>query len=189
MNFSSQYYSPPQSDNPTLHFNYSQEHLGGPSRSWEDTSSSYLNREYEYGPYRQTSAAYSQGNFSSSSSSSSRNSYDSLPETHYFAEQNKRAETTERVREMNNIPRNVPVNLNALPDAPPGVRPTQKLASLVQLAIVGAPNHQLSLREIYAAIEERFTYFRTGDKKWQVRNLYPIHLEQSIDRRIGYELV
>lgn len=93
-------------------------------------------------------------------------SYDSLPETeigHY-----QRQETIEAVRRLNNIPPGVPVNLHALPDPPPGVRPSQTLASLVQLAIVGSPNLQLCLRDIYTAIEDRFPYFRTGEKKWQV---------------------
>lgn len=184
MSFSSQYFSSPQDDSP-LNFSYPpQTYVGGQSHSWDDSrSSSYQlsNHEYELDqsyPYRQSAGVYSQGNFSSASSSSSgRNSYDSLPDTRYVDERrNRREETVRRIRELHNIPDGVPVNLNALPDPPHGERPIQKLATLVQLAIVGAPDHRLSLRDIYKAIEERFLFFRTGETKWQVCRLSFIFL-------------
>ncbi|KIK56832.1 hypothetical protein GYMLUDRAFT_173922, partial [Collybiopsis luxurians FD-317 M1] len=55
-------------------------------------------------------------------------------------------------------------------DPAPGQKPSAMLTTLIQLSIVGSPNHRLSLREIYHSIEQRFEFFKNNpDKKWQVR--------------------
>ncbi|KIK54509.1 hypothetical protein GYMLUDRAFT_249441 [Collybiopsis luxurians FD-317 M1] len=74
----------------------------------------------------------------------------------------------EILRRINNFPADVAVNLNTLNDPLPGQGPSVTLATLVQLAIAGSPNHMLSLREICHAIEERFEFYkRSPNKKWQ----------------------
>ncbi|KAJ3745173.1 hypothetical protein DFH05DRAFT_1492655 [Lentinula detonsa] len=65
------------------------------------------------------------------------------------------------------IPPGTPINLNVLPTPPPGERPAATLETLVQLAIYGSPRGKLTLQEIYAAIEDRFEYFKTTDQKWK----------------------
>ncbi|KZT02565.1 winged helix DNA-binding domain-containing protein, partial [Laetiporus sulphureus 93-53] len=61
------------------------------------------------------------------------------------------------------------VNLYALPDPPPGERPNYPLPTLIKLAIFGSPRKRLTLQEIYAALQERFEWFRDNvhDKSWQ----------------------
>lgn len=77
------------------------------------------------------------------------------------------------MRAQLNIPRNRTVDLHALPDPPDGGRPTQPLAILMKLAIYGSPQQKLTLREIYAALENRFEWFRqnTHDQSWKVRHV------------------
>ncbi|KAJ3930854.1 MAG: hypothetical protein NXY57DRAFT_1039670 [Lentinula lateritia] len=65
------------------------------------------------------------------------------------------------------IPAGMPINLNFLPDPPPGERPAAPLETLTQLAIYGSPRGKLTLQEIYSAIEERFEYYRTTDRRWK----------------------
>lgn len=64
------------------------------------------------------------------------------------------------------------VDLWCLPDPPPGERPSQPLGILIKLAIYGSAHQKLTLREIYAALEERFEWFRnnTEDSAWKVRS-------------------
>ncbi len=63
----------------------------------------------------------------------------------------------------------MPLNLWSLPSEPfPGKPP--KISELIKLAIWGSPCHCLTLREIFAAIEERYpSYKQATDKPWQVR--------------------
>lgn len=74
------------------------------------------------------------------------------------------------LRTQLNIPPGQPVNLDALPDPPPGERPSQALPVLIKLAIYGSERKKLTLMEIYKAIETRFPYYRDmADKKpWRV---------------------
>ena len=62
----------------------------------------------------------------------------------------------------------MPLNLWSLPNEPfPGKPP--KISELIKLAIWGSPYHSLTLREIFAAIEERYpSYKQAADKPWQV---------------------
>ncbi|KAH7911365.1 hypothetical protein BJ138DRAFT_981150, partial [Hygrophoropsis aurantiaca] len=62
-----------------------------------------------------------------------------------------------------------PVNLSSLPDPPLGEKPNQPLPTLIKLAIYGSPRKQLTLQEIYTAIESRFEWFRLrrNDKAWR----------------------
>ncbi|KAJ4466753.1 hypothetical protein J3R30DRAFT_2214172 [Lentinula aciculospora] len=65
------------------------------------------------------------------------------------------------------IPPELPINLSILPDPVPGERPAVPLEALVQLAIYGSSRGKLTLQEIYSAIEDRFEYFRSTDRKWR----------------------
>ncbi|KAF9007413.1 hypothetical protein BDQ17DRAFT_1324012 [Cyathus striatus] len=64
------------------------------------------------------------------------------------------------LRQKLSLPAHSEVNLNSLPDPPPGKRPSQSLPFLVMLAIHGSPRKMLTLQEIYKAIEYRFEWYR-----------------------------
>lgn len=63
-----------------------------------------------------------------------------------------------------------PINLWSLPDPEPGARPPHSYPLLVRLAIYGSPNKRMTLKEIYAAIEERFEWYKKQPKNapWRV---------------------
>lgn len=73
------------------------------------------------------------------------------------------------LRETLRIPPYKEVNLSALPDPPEGEKPNQPYPILIKLAIYGSPNKQLTLQEIYAALEDRFQWFkvRRNEKAWK----------------------
>jgi hypothetical protein len=74
------------------------------------------------------------------------------------------------LRETLRIPSYKEVNLSALPDPPEGEKPNQPYPILIKLAIYGSPNKQLTLQEIYTALENRFQWFkvRRNEKAWKV---------------------
>ncbi|KAG1738411.1 uncharacterized protein EDB91DRAFT_458649 [Suillus paluster] len=73
------------------------------------------------------------------------------------------------LRETLNIPPYTDVNLWALPDPPEGEKPNQPYPVLIKLAIYGSPNKQLTLQDIYTALETRFKWFkdRRDEKAWK----------------------
>lgn len=76
------------------------------------------------------------------------------------------------LRETLRIPSYQDVNLWALPDPPEGEKPNQPYPILIKLAIYGSRNKQLTLQEIYTALEDRFQWFRERkrEKAWKVRS-------------------
>jgi hypothetical protein len=77
----------------------------------------------------------------------------------------------EILRVQLNLPPGSPVNLDALQDpANPGDRPIPSLPMLVKVAIYGSPRQQMTLQEIFGALEYRFLYFRERrhEKAWKV---------------------
>ena len=87
------------------------------------------------------------------------------------------------LREQLRLDPDAPVNLHSLPDPPQGQRPTHPLPLLTKLAIYGSPRNMLTLQEIYAAIEDRFEWYRlnSDDKAWKVRPPCPTDRYPSID--------
>lgn len=178
--YSSEYYHMPPYAAPMADPNYPPQQMPEPSQHWESSGSTsqYLELPYDPPPtqprshYRET--AYLSG---SASSSSSRNSYESLPDTFSRMEKgyqsNKyqrdmdahRMATLEFLRRTYNIPEGVPVNLDALPDAD---NRSTKLATLVHLAIAGSPNLRMSSRDIRSAIVNRYPIYGEGNQKWRV---------------------
>lgn len=73
------------------------------------------------------------------------------------------------LRQTLHIPPYKEVNLSALPDPPEGEKPNQPYPILIKLAIYGSPNKQLTLQEIYTALEDRFEWFkvRRNEKAWK----------------------
>ncbi|KAF4596636.1 forkhead box protein [Pleurotus pulmonarius] len=64
------------------------------------------------------------------------------------------------LRSQLNIGPGEAVNLWSLPDPPAGQKPPQPLPVLIKLAIYGNSRKRLTLQEIYAALEQRFEWFR-----------------------------
>jgi hypothetical protein len=62
------------------------------------------------------------------------------------------------------------VSLNSLVDPSNGEKPGYPYPTLIKLAIYGSPNKRLTLQEIYAALIDRFQWFRehADDTAWQV---------------------
>lgn len=86
------------------------------------------------------------------------------------------------LRQRLHIPPGLPVDLSSIPDPTHGERPTQKLQHLVELAIFGSPRKKLALQDIYAALANRFTWYRENqhDESWKVRIYFWFVLYWSI---------
>jgi hypothetical protein len=71
---------------------------------------------------------------------------------------------------MLGLPPGARLNLDSLLDVEPGQRPHYSLSTLVKLAILGSPRQELTLQEIYDAIEKRFSWYADKDnsKAWKV---------------------
>ncbi|KAG2336428.1 hypothetical protein BDR05DRAFT_1063661 [Suillus weaverae] len=73
------------------------------------------------------------------------------------------------LRETLCIPLCKEINLWALSDPPKGEKPNQPYPILIKLAVYGSPHQQLTLQEIYKALEDRFKWFddRRSEKAWK----------------------
>jgi hypothetical protein len=60
-----------------------------------------------------------------------------------------------------------PDSLACLPDT--DGRPQHTLPVILRCAILGSPRKRLTIREIYAAMEEKYAYYRTAGATWKVR--------------------
>lgn len=61
---------------------------------------------------------------------------------------------------------NCPDSLDCLPDT--DGRPQHTLPVILRCAILGSPRKRLTIREIYAAMEDKYTYYRTAGTTWKV---------------------
>ncbi|KAK0210003.1 hypothetical protein DFS33DRAFT_1250289 [Desarmillaria ectypa] len=87
------------------------------------------------------------------------------------------SDTEAFLREQFNIPSNVAVNLDALPDPPPGVRPDYTNSQLARLAIYGHPQHRATLHQLLKAIENRFDWYKKEKKSWRSSIRHLLSLE------------
>ena len=62
-----------------------------------------------------------------------------------------------------------PDALNCLPDT--DGRPQHTLPIILRCAILGSPKKRMTIREIYAVMEEKYPYYRTAGQTWKVRFL------------------
>ncbi len=72
---------------------------------------------------------------------------------------------------------NCPDTLDCLPDT--DGRPQHTLPVILRCAILGSPRKRLTIREIYAAMEGKYAYYKTAGPTWKVRD-FPIAVPQSI---------
>lgn len=59
-----------------------------------------------------------------------------------------------------------PDALNCLPDTE--VRPQYPLPIVIRCTILGSPKKLMTVRDIYAAMEEKYQYYRTAGTPWKV---------------------
>jgi hypothetical protein len=79
-------------------------------------------------------------------------------------------DTEDYLRRTLEIPADIPVDLNALPDSTDKKPP---ITHMIKLAIWGSKHKRLTLRQIYDAIERRYPSLKgLKDKPWQVRSIY-----------------
>lgn len=64
-----------------------------------------------------------------------------------------------------------PDTLACLPDT--NGRPQHTLPVILRCAILGSPKKRLTIREIYAAMEKKYPYYKTAGPAWKVRALAP----------------
>lgn len=62
---------------------------------------------------------------------------------------------------------NCPNTLDCLPDT--NGRPQHTLPVILRCAILGSPKKRLTIREIYAAMERKYSYYKTAGPAWKVR--------------------
>lgn len=71
-----------------------------------------------------------------------------------------------------------PDTLACLPDT--NGRPQHTLPVILRCAILGSPKKRLTIREIYAAMEKKYPYYKTAGPAWKVRyRLFLIVLPNS----------
>lgn len=61
-----------------------------------------------------------------------------------------------------------PDTLACLPDTEG--RPQHTLPVILRCAILGSPRRRLTIREIYAAMEDKYAYYKTAGPTWKVRD-------------------
>lgn len=72
---------------------------------------------------------------------------------------------------------NPPLSLTSLPSYPPDQKPPFSYPVLIRLAILGSPQKRLLLAQIYAAIEEKFPWYRdTAPRAWKVGSSFGLQL-------------
>lgn len=80
-----------------------------------------------------------------------------------------------------------PDTLACLPDTEG--RPQHTLPVILRCAILGSPRRRLTIREIYAAMEDKYAYYKTAGPTWKVRDepasLTRMHADRSISNPSG----
>ncbi|KAF8511975.1 hypothetical protein JB92DRAFT_347311 [Gautieria morchelliformis] len=76
------------------------------------------------------------------------------------------------------------VCLNSLVDGEPGDRPSYPIPTIIKCAILGSPREQLTLSEIYTAMEERFLFYKCSDKKsWRNSVRHNLSLNNQFEKK------
>ncbi|KAJ7751212.1 hypothetical protein DFH07DRAFT_826548 [Mycena maculata] len=74
-----------------------------------------------------------------------------------------------------------PDSLACLPDT--DGRPQHTLPVILRCAILGAPRKRLTIREIYAAMEEKYAYYRTAGQTWKQSVRHHLSLNRLFERQ------
>ncbi|KAI6031421.1 hypothetical protein BKA83DRAFT_6278 [Pisolithus microcarpus] len=76
---------------------------------------------------------------------------------------------------------NCPDTLACLPDT--DGRPQHTLPVILRCAILGSANKRLTIREIYAAMEKKYTYFRNSGPTWKQSVRHHLSLNRLFERQ------
>ncbi|KAJ6621139.1 hypothetical protein B0H10DRAFT_1945520 [Mycena sp. CBHHK59/15] len=74
-----------------------------------------------------------------------------------------------------------PDSLACLPDTDD--RPQHTLPVILRCAILGSPRKRLTIREIYAAMEEKYAYYRTAGPTWKQSVRHHLSLNRLFERQ------
>ncbi|KZV74064.1 winged helix DNA-binding domain-containing protein, partial [Peniophora sp. CONT] len=74
-----------------------------------------------------------------------------------------------------------PDALNCLPDTEG--RPQHTLPIILRCAILGSPKKRMTIREIYAAMEEKYPYYRTAGQTWKQSVRHHLSLNRLFERQ------
>ncbi|KAJ7631250.1 hypothetical protein FB45DRAFT_917966 [Roridomyces roridus] len=74
-----------------------------------------------------------------------------------------------------------PDSLACLPDT--DGRPQHTLPVILRCAILGAPRKRLTIREIYAAMEEKYAYYRSAGQTWKQSVRHHLSLNRLFERQ------
>ncbi|KAJ7325941.1 hypothetical protein B0H14DRAFT_2374374, partial [Mycena olivaceomarginata] len=74
-----------------------------------------------------------------------------------------------------------PDSLSCLPDT--DGRPQHTLPVILRCAILGSPRKGLTIREIYAAMEEKYAYYRTAGPSWKQSVRHLLSLNRLFERK------
>ena len=78
-----------------------------------------------------------------------------------------------------------PISLDSLPSYPSDQKPPFSYPVLIRLAILGSPQKRLLLSQIYAAIEEKFPWYKeSAPKAWKVSTSLPTAVDQWLNMRL-----
>ncbi|KIK70629.1 hypothetical protein GYMLUDRAFT_51861 [Collybiopsis luxurians FD-317 M1] len=88
----------------------------------------------------------------------------------------------ERVERVDHEPHsNCPDSLDCLPDT--NGRPQHTLPVILRCAILGSPRKRLTIREIYAAMEGKYDYYRTAGPTWKQSVRHHLSLNRLFERQ------
>ncbi|EIN13889.1 hypothetical protein PUNSTDRAFT_140325 [Punctularia strigosozonata HHB-11173 SS5] len=73
-----------------------------------------------------------------------------------------------------------PSSLSCLPDT--SDRPQHTLPIILRCAIMGSPKQRLTIREIYAAMEDKYPYYRTAGTTWKQSVRHHLSLSRLFER-------
>ncbi|KAL0951643.1 hypothetical protein HGRIS_008323 [Hohenbuehelia grisea] len=74
-----------------------------------------------------------------------------------------------------------PNNFSCLPDT--DGRPQHTLPVILRCAILGSPHQRLTIREIYAAMESKYPYYRTAGQTWKQSVRHHLSLNRLFERQ------
>ncbi|KII93419.1 hypothetical protein PLICRDRAFT_99686, partial [Plicaturopsis crispa FD-325 SS-3] len=74
-----------------------------------------------------------------------------------------------------------PDTLDCLPDAEG--RPQHTLPVILRCAILGSPKKRLTIREIYAAMEDKYPYYKTAGPTWKQSVRHHLSLNRLFERQ------
>lgn len=85
-----------------------------------------------------------------------------------IADKPKQPKSARYIQEFNRHEphKDCPDTLACLPDTEG--RPQHTLPVILRCAILGSPRRRLTIREIYAAMEDKYSYYKTAGPTWKV---------------------